>query len=176
MASKLVLTVVGPDQPGLVDRMTGFLSARGFNLEDSRMAVLGGEFAGILLVSGEVEAAEGAAGLATKLETLTGMSITVRETTAHPHGKPGIPFLIHGYSMDHPGIVHALAHEVAALGANIESMDTATQPAPVSGAPLFEVRMRISLPLEVSITELRRRLNEVGEKKNIDVTVEPAGA
>ena len=76
--------------------------------------------------------------------------------------------------MDHPGIVHALAHEVASLGANIEEMETSTTPAPVTGTPLFDVRMRISLPVDISITELRGRMAEVGEKRNIDITVEPS--
>jgi glycine cleavage system regulatory protein len=33
--------------------------------------------------------------------------------------------------------------------------------------------MRIALPANVSINELRRRLEEVGAEKNIDVAVEP---
>jgi len=171
MDTKIVVTLVGPDRPGIVDRLARFLFEKGFNLEDSRMAVLGGEFAGILLMSGKLASA--LESLIPEMESLTGTTITARETTVRPGGKPGIPFLVHGYSMDHPGIVHALAHEVASLGANIEEMETTTQPAPVSGTPLFDVRMRVSLSMEVSVGELRRRLSEVGEKKNIDVSVEP---
>jgi glycine cleavage system transcriptional repressor len=134
------------------------------------MAVLGGEFAGMLLVAPGAE--DRLADLVPDFEKLTGMSITLRETTTYT-GSGGIPFLVHGYSMDHPGIVHALAHEVASFGANIEEMETTATPAPVSGTPLFDVSMRIALPANVSINELRRRLEEVGAEKNIDVAVEP---
>jgi glycine cleavage system transcriptional repressor len=156
-----------------VEQLTGFLAQRGLNLEDSRMAVLGGEFAGILLVAGKEETCDGFDALIPEMESLTGTTITARETVKPVSGKPGIPFLVHGYAMDHPGIVHALAQEIAALGANIEEMETGTHPAPVTGTPLFDVRMRISLPVEVSITELRNRLADTGQRQNIDISIEP---
>jgi len=171
MAVRLVLTLVGNDKPGIVDALTGFLAERGYNIEDSRMAVLGGEFAGMLLVAhdGPTRSED----LISEIEALTGMTVAIKETDAQATGAPGIPFHLHGYSMDHPGIVHALAHEVASLGANIEEMETTTTPAPVSGTPLFDVRMRISLPVEVSINQLRLRMAEVSEERNIDIQVEP---
>ena len=53
MLAYIVLTAIGPDRPGLVDEISSFLAARKINIEDSRMAVLGGEFAIIMLASGE---------------------------------------------------------------------------------------------------------------------------
>src|SRR3954453_12481984 len=54
--SYLVLTAVGPDRPGLVNEISSLVLAAGANLEDSRMAILGGEFALLMLVSGEPKA------------------------------------------------------------------------------------------------------------------------
>src|ERR1044072_6419761 len=51
----LVLTAIGTDRPGLVSNLTAVLAERGANVADSRMAVLGGEFALIMLVSGPPE-------------------------------------------------------------------------------------------------------------------------
>jgi len=160
---------VGPDKPGLVEAISGILSQRGFNIEDSRMAVLGGEFAMILLVSGS----SSVSAYIPEMEEKSGMTIHSRETVSKPSTKPGVPFLVYGYSMDHPGIVHALAREVASLGANIEEMETSIQPAPVTGTPLFDVRMRISLPPDVPVSMVRQRLGEIGDEQNIDVSVEP---
>src|SRR5262245_30409521 len=53
MTSQLVLTVVGEDKPGIVARVTGILVKHGANLEESKMAILGGEFAAIILVTGD---------------------------------------------------------------------------------------------------------------------------
>lgn len=172
---KYVLTAVGPDRPGIVANLSGFLTNEGFNLEDSRMATLGGEFALILLLAKSRPNAREPRTFLCDLESLTGMTVTMRET-ATSSGRPGIPYLVRGYAMDHPGIVHALAHEIAALGANIEELETTTRPAPVTGTPLFDVHMRISLPLEVSIQDLKKHLSEVADQRNMDISVEPTPA
>ena len=46
----LVMTLIGPDQPGLVDALARVIAAQDANWLDSRMAHLGGQFAGILRV------------------------------------------------------------------------------------------------------------------------------
>ena len=51
MQKNFVLTVTGPDRIGIVERVTGLLFAQGGNVETSRMARLGGEFAILMLVS-----------------------------------------------------------------------------------------------------------------------------
>src|SRR4029434_7019372 len=55
MADKnhLILTAVGPDQVGLVEKISAFIARHGSNIEDSKMAVFCGEFALIILISGE---------------------------------------------------------------------------------------------------------------------------
>lgn len=169
---KYVLTAIGPDRPGIVARLAGFLTGQGYNLEDSRMAVLGGEFAVLLLVSRQAENAPPLTDLVTAIEDLTGMTVTAKASTAVPGTPAGVPYLVHGYAMDHPGIVYVLSNELASLGANIEEMETSMRPAPITGTPLFDVNMRISLPVGVSVSQLRRQLQEVGDARNIDVSVE----
>ena len=45
-----VLTAIGPDRVGIVDDVSGAVSEGSCNIEESKMAVLGGEFAVIMLV------------------------------------------------------------------------------------------------------------------------------
>ena len=52
----IVLTSIGADRPGLVDTVSEYVYSRGGNVEASRAATLGGEFAMIMLVSGEADA------------------------------------------------------------------------------------------------------------------------
>ena len=47
----LVLTVIGPDRAGLVESLSAAVVDNGGNWERSEMARLGGQFAGIVLVS-----------------------------------------------------------------------------------------------------------------------------
>ena len=51
MRDTLVLTVIGPDRTGLVQSVAERITAVGGNWEESRMARLAGQFAGILRVT-----------------------------------------------------------------------------------------------------------------------------
>ena len=51
MAGHLVLTVIAPDRPGIVEALSQIVSDHGANWLGSRMARLAGEFAGIVEVS-----------------------------------------------------------------------------------------------------------------------------
>ena len=55
----LVLTLIGPDRPGIVDAVSEVVSDHGGNWLDSRMAHLAGKFAGVLSV--EVDEGQAAA-------------------------------------------------------------------------------------------------------------------
>ena len=48
----LVITASGEDKVGLVDRLSSKITESGCNIEESRMAVLGDQFALIMLISG----------------------------------------------------------------------------------------------------------------------------
>ena len=50
MQHLLVMTVIGPDRPGLVDSVAALVAEHGGNWLESRMSRLGGHFAGILRV------------------------------------------------------------------------------------------------------------------------------
>ena len=50
MQRMLVMTVIGPDRPGLVDTVAGLVAEHEGNWLESRMSRLGGHFAGILRV------------------------------------------------------------------------------------------------------------------------------
>ena len=54
--SQLVLTALGPDRPGIVDTISKYIFKHCGNIEDSRMVVLGSEFAMIMLVTGSADA------------------------------------------------------------------------------------------------------------------------
>ncbi|OQY32602.1 MAG: hypothetical protein B6241_10550 [Spirochaetaceae bacterium 4572_59] len=54
-----VITAVGSDRIGIVDDITSFIEKKNAHILESRMAVLGGDSAVIMLVSGEKRAITG---------------------------------------------------------------------------------------------------------------------
>ena len=59
MARTLVLTVIGPDRPGLVEELARVIAAHGGSWDESRMARLAGHFAGVVQIHLPDEAVPG---------------------------------------------------------------------------------------------------------------------
>lgn len=168
----LVLAAMGADRPGIVASVTRFLNERGCNVEDSRMAALGGEFAVMVLVSGSAEALSRVQADAAALES---QELSVRiKPTRRSSPAAGVPYVVQAYCLDHEGVVHAIAATLARRGVNITSLDTSTYPAPMSGAPLFRMQLRMTVPHNVLIRQLRSDLDAVADEENIDIVLQPA--
>jgi glycine cleavage system transcriptional repressor len=177
MTQYAVLTAVGPDRPGLVDAISKFILEAHCNIEDSRMAVLGGEFAMLILVSAEEAGVETVLGSAARAGTAAGLTIHAKRTEA-----PGaaaatdtVPYELNAFSMDHPGIVQQVAHYLGERRINVRALDTRVTPAPVSGQPLFALHALIDIPTSMRVRDLRTGLEEIGDQENIDVELKPAG-
>ena len=73
----LILTASGPDRVGLVEKLSEFISRHGCNIEDSKMAAFCGEFAVIILITGEAGQLAGVARDYRGIESETGLTIAV---------------------------------------------------------------------------------------------------
>jgi len=166
---QLILTAIGPDQVGLVQRISSFVARAGCNIEDSKMAVFCGEFAVILLISGNSESFAHVTRDAAKIEKETGLTIAVKTPPARKPASAFRPYRLTASAMDHPGIVYKISGVLSELGVNIESMETQTYPAPESGAPLFRLDAEIAVPARVNIAELRDLFANIQESENIDI-------
>ena len=174
MKQSMVCSLLGEDRPGLVDAITQVLGKHGANLEDSRMAVLGGEFAMMFLCSLD---ASGVEGLCQELQSRAQelqLQLTWKVTAARRAQSGTLPLQVAVRGADHEGIVHNLVHYLAAQGVSVDNLESQLVNAPYSGVPLFEMQMRISAPASLSLSGLRRKLQEVGDDLNVDVEVEPA--
>lgn len=176
MKNFLVLSAIGPDRPGTVDEVSKFLFERGCNVEDSRMAILGGEFAMVILVSGEPDEIVRVQKEFAEFATARRMVATVKEAIGPDTrtDKDFVPFNVRAVGLDHEGIVYHIAHALHLLGANIESLETQATSAPVSGAPMFSLNLRVAIPPAVSQSELHAKLQAAGDEVNVDLTVQPA--
>jgi glycine cleavage system transcriptional repressor len=175
MRSNIVFTLTGADRIGIVEDVTQLLLAHGGNVETSRMARLGGAFAMLMLVS--IPAAQRAS-LETDLETLAaqGYKVTTEYTEqTYAETQAGWqPFQIAVQGADHEGIVHEIAAYLAGRGINIESMDTETTPAPISGSPLFAMTALIVVPPDLLDQGWEAALKDVGQQLNVAINVSVA--
>jgi glycine cleavage system transcriptional repressor len=176
MADKdhLILTAIGPDQVGLVQKISEFISRHGCNIEDSKMAVFCGEFAVIVLISGDGVKLVKVARDYREIETETGLAISIKTPSTRKATDSFLPYRLTASCMDHPGIVYQLSAILSGMGVNIESMETKTYAAPVSGTPIFQLEADLSVPTRTNIGVLRERFAEIQKEENIDIDLTAA--
>jgi len=174
MKKHLVVSALGKDRPGIVNQVSRVILDAGCNIEDSRMTVLGGEFALILLVSGVWnEVAKLEAQLRT-LEKKLDLTLVLKSTEPRPTKHTMVPYVVDVVAMDHPGIVHDVAAFFSTREINIEDLNTWTYAAAHTGTPMFSMNMTISVPAEVNIGRLRDEFTRFCDEMNLDATLEPS--
>jgi glycine cleavage system transcriptional repressor len=169
----LVISALGKDQPGLVNHLSKAILEQGCNIEDSRMTVLGGEFAAMLLVEGKWNTLAKVENILAELERQLGMTIISKRTGERTAGANLLPYGVDVVSMDHPGIVNNLAGFFAERSINIEDMATNTYAAAHTGAPMFSVHMTVGIPADMHIAALREEFMDYCDGLNLDAVLEP---
>jgi len=166
--TSLVLTILGPDRPGLVESIARLVAEHNGNWLESRMAHLAGQFAGILRV--EVDAAQAES----LTQSLAGLAQSGLETVIHPDPAAAIPsnrplVKLDLLGQDRPGIVRQISGVLAALGVNVEELNTECRAAAETGHPLFHAVADLRLPPDVSEADLRIALENVAADLMVDV-------
>jgi len=174
MAEKnyLVLTAVGPDRPGLVNEISSLLLAAGANLEDSRMAILGGEFALLMLVSGPLDAIARVERGSAELGERLGLRLLTKATSPQQAPRDFLPYQIRVTGVDRPGIVQRVASLLAGRGVNVASLESRLAYAPLSGTPMFILEAALQIPSALALADLRRELGTACDEENWDFTLE----
>ncbi len=173
MSDYAILTAIGADRPGLVEEVSEFIFGRGGNIEDSRMVNLHGQFAMMVLVAGSSDVL---ARVKSEFGSLSGLHAELRPAAAGERagvaGAQSLPYRLRGTGIDQAGMVHRVAHVLREVNVNIESLDTQLRPAPVTGAPMFEMELVLSVPKTTPVSALRQRVGATCDELNIDWELE----
>lgn len=173
MHNLMVISALGEDRPGIVNELAKIVADTGCNIQDSRMTVLGGDFALIVLVAGKWNELA-------KLETLLpgaaerlGMRLQSKRTEPLRRHAALLPYAVEVVAIDHPGIVHQLANFFARREINIRDMSTASYAAAHTSTPMFSVLLTIDIPAETHIAALRDEFMDFCDRLNLDAIMEP---
>ncbi len=165
--ARAVIATIGEDRPGLVNELSAAVLTAGLNVEDSRMTVLGGEFAVLMSVAGGESELESLQGELAMLSERLGLAHLFRRTSERPTPNAEV-YLVSVEAVDHPGIVHGIASFFSDRGINIRELETETRPAAHTGAPVFNVRMEIEVPDSVPVGALRKGFEAYCSDESLD--------
>lgn len=169
----VVVSLAGQDRVGIVRTVTTAVAAHRANVEDSKMAILGGDFAMIVYVS--MESAPDADALVAQLRAdLPSFSVSLRNTTAPKAKDKGLERTMWALQLegpDQPGIVAEVTQALATHGANVHEMDTETTTAPFAGYALFKMNGKFAVDDE-HLDEVSQALTKVEEKFGSSISLD----
>lgn len=169
----IAVIVTAPDRPGLAKAFGEVVHRAGGNIETSRMVTLGQEFVISALVTvGHGDEADLEAALNQELAEV-GFTVFLRRTGLPGEQPRQLAYRVEAVSLDHPGIVEAIAEVIRAAGGNILHGATESVPAPWSGAPSFTFTARVLVPDAEHGRRLREALADLAARDNLDIDCEP---
>jgi glycine cleavage system regulatory protein len=163
--TKILLTVMGNDRPGLTEALAAAVLGAGGNWHESYLSRLGGKFVGSALVE---LAPEGVERLRAQLKASVAADLRVEIVPADEDPDLGEAVELTLTGQDRPGIVHEVSQVLARLGANIVELETHTDPSAWSGSALFRARTRLTLPDGLSHDALQAALEALSGDLMVD--------
>ncbi len=167
--TSLVVTLIGPDRPGMVSALSDAATAHGANWTDSLMANFAGQFAGIVQLDVPAGKCDALLAALRALES-PGLLITVARaagsTTAAPTRRLTLELLGH----DRPGIIHSISSQLAQHGVSIEKLQTHIASGAMSGEQMFHMNAQLTVPRALDTDTLRNSLEGLANELMVDIS------
>lgn len=165
----VIVTVIGEDRPGLVERLADVVADHDGNWLESRMSHLAGNFAGIVRLEVPEPRVDD---LMRGLNELEASGLHVAWAAGTEETQPRRAVRLELVGTDHSGIVRDVSRALARRGVNVEELNTERTSAPMSGQALFRASATLHLPGDVSLDELRAELELVAHDLMVDLTLQ----
>lgn len=167
MTTYLVLTAIGDDKPGLVEKLAEVVSRNSGNWLESSMSQLAGKFAGILRVSVPDDQS---AQLISELESLSdSLKLVIERVAGEEQGGASQSLILSLVGNDRPGIIREISAVLANQQVNVEELNTECTIAPMSGETLFKAEARLKVPAELDLDDLQNVLEQIADDLIVDI-------
>lgn len=173
MHNSIVITVIGSDKAGFVHDLTRTINENNGNIIESRMIMLGTEFAVIMLVDANWHATSKIEHELKKHGQANDMQIVVRKSSKSENLNNFLPYEADLVTVDHPGIIHNISGFFSEKGITIGEIKSKQFHAPHTGAVMFQAVIQIYVPGSISISKLRDEFVQYCDQENIDGLLEP---
>lgn len=169
----LVMSALGDDHPGIIDKLTKAILDAECNVQDTRMTVLSGKFAILMKIDGSWDRLARLEERLPDLQKALNLTIITERTEPIETKLALLPYGVDVVALDQPGIVYNLSSFFAERNINIEDMVTSSYAAAHTGTPMFAVRITLGIPADVHIASLRDEFMDFCDSMNIDAVLEP---
>ena len=167
--TSLVVTLIGPDRPGLVSAISDKATEHGANWADSLMANFAGQFAGIVQLQVPPQNYDA---LVAGLRALESPQLHILIARGQD-GKPAAAtrrLQLELVGNDHPGIIHTISSQLAQHGVSIDKLQTSIASGAWSGEQMFRMNAQLTVPLALDTDELRSGLEGLANELMVDIS------
>jgi glycine cleavage system transcriptional repressor len=168
----VAVTAVGADRPGIASAVAKILFEHGGNIEDSRMAILGGHFAMMLIVDLPADPAPAALELALgPVAAALDLIVAVRPVDeASAEGAGGTTYVVTVYGADKPGIVYRVTETLASHRVNVTDLATRVVP---GDQPVYVMILEATVPAAADAAIVEADLKALSAELSVDVSFHP---
>ena len=174
MNVSVVITVIGPDRPGIVRMLADRGRAFDANWAESRMASLAGQFAGIVRWEVSAEKADAMTMALRELEA-SGLRIVVAQAPDEVLSGDRRLIELELIGHDRPGIVQEVSRTLLDRDVSIEALETEFTSGAWSGEQLFKAVALLSVPHALTVEALRTALEGLANEFMVDLSAHEEG-
>lgn len=173
--TSLVVTLIGPDRPGMVNAVSDQATAHGANWTDSLMATFAGQFAGIVHLDVPATRADA---LVRALQGLAAadLQITVARADGAPTAAATRRATLDLLGHDRPGIIQSISSQLAQHRVSIDKLSTRILSGAMSGEQMFQMQASLTIPAALDGRTLQDALESLANELMVDIAFDaPAG-
>tara|TARA_B110000263_G_C14958441_1_gene351400 strand:+ start:69 stop:569 length:501 start_codon:yes stop_codon:yes gene_type:complete len=162
--NRIIITAIGTDKPGLVDKMSSIINQNNGNIENSKMIKIDDQFAMII----DFSCIKNLDSIKRELEKIKELEVTYKFAQDLDNSlKHSKQYLIKG--ADDQGIVNKVSKIFSNHDINIIEVNTFLESAPITGTPLFNMEIIISYNNSKDISDIDSKLISLCENLNLDI-------
>ena len=173
MKNNLAITALGRRSGDLVAELSGVVADCDCSVEESRMTVLGDEFALLMLVRGNWSALARLDTALKRAEKQHNLQLTIQRTGDRQTQEDMLPYMVEVITLNRPGIIQNLSQFFRARKIGIEELASHSYSAAQTGAHMFSVSMTIGIPADTPLAPLRDEFFDFCDQLNLDAVLEP---
>jgi glycine cleavage system transcriptional repressor len=174
--SSQVITLAGPDRVGIVADLSQAMTKIGANIEESRMTILGADFAILLRIT--IGANITAGMVQAQLQKIFHNFLVTARSTNMIHSI-STPVRIRNILLegpDQPSIVSKLTSLFVKHNISVRDLDTDTSSAAFAGYKIFTLKTVVAIPTSVDIDRFYEDLTEFENNNGVEIEVSEPGA
>ncbi|GAA5189100.1 glycine cleavage system protein R [Ferrimonas gelatinilytica] len=159
MNSQFIISVIGPDLPGILKQLTEVTHDRGGRWINSKICNMDGRFMALIKID---VPKEGQNALQSALQQLNDVEVTIHPLSPPPkHDAVSAAFRID--ADDRPGLINDISQLMASHSINIDQLESHRLGVSDTGQSLFTAKLQVTLPAELDPASLARELEGLHE-------------